>query len=428
MRNRILKNIGWLFFEKIFRSMGMLVVGIFVARYLGPEQFGLLNYAIAFVFFFSFLSDLGLHQIVVRELKTTPERLQSLLGTAFSMKLLGGAIAIVLSAIVIMVLRSENPEIRPLVFLIAAGFIFQSLDVIDYYFQSRILSKYVVLARNVAFLFSGTLKITFILLGLDVFWFAAAGTLDVAFASLFMVMAYKRSGASLLNWGLNIQIARELFKYSWPLMLSALLISIHMRIDQVMIGGILGNAEVGLYSVAVRLTEFWYFIPALIVSSLLPYFIELRASDYQSYLAKLKQLYSLMFWAGVAIGLFMLVAGEQLIVLLLGEVYRSAYVALMLNIWAVVFVFQGVVRGIWLIAEDLQRYRLFNNIFAVCLNIAGNMLLIPRLGIAGAAFATLISQAVTLWIFSLIWKPMRSSTLDLIKAVNPLFMLRGKKY
>lgn len=428
MRSRILKNIGWLFFEKIFRMLGMLVVGIFVARYLGPEQFGLLNYAIAFVFFFSFLSDLGLHQIVVRELKTTPKRLQSLLGTAFSLKLLGGAIAIILSAIMITMLKSEDPEVRPLVFIVAVGFIFQSLDVIDYYFQSRILSKYVVLARNVAFLFSGTLKITFIILGLDVFWFAAAGTLDVALASLFIVMAYKISGASILNWRLNIQIARELFKYSWPLMLSTLLISIHMRIDQVMIGGFLDNAHVGLYSVAVRLTEFWYFIPALVVGSLMPYFIELRESDYQSYLARLNQLYSFMFWAGVAIGLLMLVAGEQLIVLLLGEIYRPAYGALMLNIWAVIFVFQGVARGIWLIAEDLQKYRLFNNVFAVCLNIAGNMLLIPRLGITGAALATLISQAVTLWIFSLIWEPLRSSTLDLIKAVNPLFMLRGKKY
>jgi len=426
MRERILKNISWLFADRMFRVAGGLVVGVLVARYLGPAGFGLLSFAAAFVYFFSFLTGLGMEQVMVRELTRAPERLDGLLGAAFFLKLAGAGLALTLLTIAVLVFEPAGPENNLLFLMIGLGFLFQSLEVVDFHFQSKVFSRPVVLARNIAFIVSGLLKILFILVSLDVFWFAVAGTVEAALGSVFMVLAFHRHGQRVTAWRPDWGFARKLLKDCWPLALSTLLITIHMRVDQVMIGGMLGTADVGLYSVAVRLAEFWYFIPALLISSLMPYFVGLRERNSQAYRAQLCRLYSAMFWGGAAVGVLATLFGEWLILLLFGEVYGPAYQALVINVWAGIFVAQGMARGIWLIGENLQKYRLWNNIFAVSLNVAGNVVLIPRMGISGAALSTLLSQGLTLWVFSLVWPPLRDSTLDLLRSTNPRCLLRGR--
>jgi O-antigen/teichoic acid export membrane protein len=428
MRKKIIKNIGWLFFDKIFRILGALLVGIWVARYLGPQIFGQLNYAIAFVALFSFLPDLGFHHILVRELKKRQPEIDTLLGTALVLKLAGGVFALLIIATVVFSLGMDGPGSGMLVIIIAAGFIFQSLDVIDYFYQSQVLSKYVVIARNSAFVVSSLFKIFLIINQFSVAWFAFAAALDLFLAGVFLVITYHHGGGIPRNWRFDRLLAVELLRSSWPLMFSVLLISMHVRIDQIMLGQILRAEDVGLYSVAVELSRFWYFIPALIVNTLMPYFVSLRELDNRLYLARLNQLYSLMFWMGVGVGILVLLFGELAVKIIFGPAYAESYTALLFNIWAGIFIAQAVARGIWLISENLQKYRLYNNVLAVLVNIGGNLILIPRFGIAGAAIATLISQFLGTWIFSLFWKPLRESTLNLIKASNPLRMRSPRKH
>lgn len=405
---------------------GGLVVGVLVARYLGPAGFGLLSFAAAFVYFFSFLTGLGMEQVMVRELTRAPEKQDLLLATAFFLKLGGAAVALALLSIAVLVLEPAGPENNLLFLIIGLGFLFQSLDVVDFHFQSIVFSRPVVLARNIAFTVSSVLKILFILLSLDVFWFAVAGTVETFLGGVLMVLAYHRHGQRVSAWRPDWSLSRKLLKDCWPLILSTLLITIHMRVDQIMIGDMLDTAGVGLYSVAVRLAEFWYFIPGLLISSLMPYFVGLRERDTQAYRAQLCRFYSAMFWGGAVVGVLAVLFGERVIVLLFGEAYRAAYGALVINVWAGIFVAQGMARGIWLIGENLQQYRLWNNIFAVSLNVAGNVVLIPRMGISGAALSTLLSQGLTLWVFSLVWTPLRTSTLDLLRSANPLYLLRAR--
>lgn len=415
------KNISWLLIDKIIRITVGLVVGIWVARYLGPSNFGILNFAIAFVAFFSFLSKLGLDQIIVREITKNEKLSYKILGSAFGLKFIGGLLALLLSLISISIIK-EDATTKLIVGLLATGFVFQAFDVIDYYYQAKILSKYVVIARTSSFILANGLKAFLILHSYDVRFFGLAILFDFFLVSIFLMIAYKTNNISVEKWNFDLTYAKSLLTYSWPLIFSSFIIIIYTKIDQIMIDAFLNSTQVGVYSVAVTLSNYWLFIPGILVSTLMPYFVKLRNSDLKTYRKRLLQLYSLMFWMGAFIGIIVLVFGQNVIIFLYGNEYASSYKALMLNIWSSIFISQAIARGIWLISENLQKYRLYNNLLAVSLNIIGNFILIPRYGIAGAAIATLITQGMGTWIFSLFWKPIRSSTIDLFRSINPIYI------
>lgn len=421
-KSKFLKNISWLFFDKIIRIFGGLVVGIWVARYLGPNDFGVLNYALAYITFFMLFVKLGLDQIVIREIVKRPKLTNYLLGTAFGLKLIGSIVAI-LSVYLSLLFVDMDHITRVIILIISVGFILQSIDVIDYFYQSQVLSRYVVIARNSAFILSSLLKIYFIVYEYSVVYFALAYVIDLVLSGIFLVLIYKKTGHLVSNWRFSGKKAIIFLKFSWPLALSTFLITIYMKIDQVMIGNMLDIEQVGIYSVAVRLAEFWIFIPGILASTLMPYFINLRETNSQLYHYRLMQLYSLMFWMGVFVGIVTIIFGEDIIRLLFGKAYINAYAALVFNIWNGIFISQSIARSIWMIGENMQIYRLYNNIIAVILNVSMNILLIPKLGITGAALATFATQALGTWLFSFFWKPLRASTWGMIKAINPMYII-----
>lgn len=422
MKNKFLKNISWLFFGEIIRIFGGLFVGIWVARYLGPNDFGILNYALAYTALFGIFVKLGLDKIVIREVVKKDRLTNYLLGTAFGLKLIGSLIAI--WAIFVSLLFVQADSITKIVILIISiGFIFQTINVIDFFYQSKVLSKYVVIARNSAFILSSLLKVYFIVYEYNVVYFAISNIIDMFLASVFLVIIYTKTGHEIKQWRFSIKIAVRLLKFSWPLAISVFLISIHMKIDQVMLGNMLNTEQVGIYSVAVRLAEAWYFIPAIIVNTLMPYFVNLRETNQELYHYRLMQLYSFMFWIGASVGIFIMFFGKDILRLLFGEAYVGGYEALVFNIWGGIFISQAVARGIWMISEDLQKYRLYGNIITVNLNVITNLILIPKIGIAGAAIATLLTQALGTWVLSFLWQPLRASTWAMIKSVNPMYLL-----
>jgi PST family polysaccharide transporter len=420
-------NFNWLFLDKIIRIFGGLFIGIWVARYLGPSDFGVLSYGIAFIAFFSFLSTLGLNSIVVREITKKEDLTNKLLGTTFFLKLFGSMLAFIFGSLIILYLKPDNPNVHYIVVLLLLGYIFQSFDNIDYFFQAKVIGKYTTIARSSAFIVSNILKIYFIMYEYSVVYFAVATMIDFLLASIFLVLIYQKQGFKLSDWKFDIVIAKKLLKDSWPLMLSAFFITIYMKVDQVMIESFLDMESVGLYSVAVRLSEAWYFIPTIMVSTVMPYFVKLRETNREFYLYRLKQINTSMFWMSVVVGLFITFFGKQIIVLLFTDVYQDAYLALSLNIWAGVFISIGLASSLWMISENLQIYRLIGTMIGVILNILANYILIPLYGISGAAIATLVTQGFGLWIVPLFFKPIRGFTIISMVSVIPIYLLKGKR-
>ena len=393
------KNTSWLFGEKILRMVIGLFVGVWVARYLGPDQFGLLSYAGAFVGLFTAFATLGLDGIVIRELVKDESKRDVLLGTAFWLKVIGSFIVLLLLYIAIHFTDNDSFE-NMLIFIIAGGTVLQSFNVIDFYFQSKVLSKYVVYANTISLLISSALKIIFILAKAPLIDFAWLMLFDVFILTCGYIYFYYQQGLSLKTWQFQTEMAKDLLKDSWPLILSGLVISIYMRIDQIMIKEMLDSDAVGQYSAAVRLSEVWYFIPMAIASSLFPAIINAKKQSEDLYYKRLQKLYDFMAWMAIAIALPMTFLSDWIIHLLYGEAYAEAGKVLMIHIWAGVFVFLGVASSKWFVTENLQKYSFHRTLAGAVINIILNYILIPIYSIYGAAFATLISQAIASYLYN----------------------------
>jgi polysaccharide transporter, PST family len=403
----VLGNMGWLFADRIVRMGVGLLVGVWVARYLGPEKFGILNFSYAFVLLFSAVSSMGLESVAVRDLASDPSRKNEILGTVFTLKIAGGALAFLLTVAAILLVRKEDPLARWLVGIIALGGIFQAFDAIDFWFQSQILSKYTVVAKCTAFLSVSLVKVGLILAKAPVIAFAMAGTLEIGLGSAFLVIAYRKNGFRVNEWRILAKTAFAMLKDSSPLLFSGIFVMLYIRIDQVMIGEMLGSSAVGVYSAAVSLTEVWYFIPMIITASVLPAIVDAKKKDEILYYDRLKKLFLVMFWISLVGPLLITLFSRGIVHLVFGTPYTGAASPLSIQCWAGLFIFSGLVSNQWYLVENLNRYTLYRHITGATVNVLGNLVLIPMYGIDGAAIATLLTQFFASYLFDYFIPPAR---------------------
>lgn len=395
------KNTSWLLGEKILRMIVALFIGVWVARYLGPEKFGLFSYAQSFVALFGFLASLGLDSLVVRELVKDESRVETLLGTTFFLKILGALIMLIFLGIALQ-FTSNDLNTKVLIFIIASASILQSFNVVDFYFQSKVMSKYMVYANVISLFFSSVVKITLIIsnAGLEAFaWVVLFDSIVIALGYLFYF--FKHSDFKIKKLIFSKPTAILLLKDSWPLILSGIVISVYMKIDQVMINNFLGNEEVGQYSAAIKISEAWYFIPGVIANSLFPAIINAKKHSKELYHKRIQRLYDLMIWIALAIALPVSFLSDSIIYLLYGGQYNQAGDVLLIHIWAGVFVFLGVSSSKWYLTENLQKLLFWRSFYGMLINILLNVILIPNYGIVGAAYATLFSQIFATYIFDI---------------------------
>ena len=425
---RYFKNTSWLFAEKILRMVVGLFVGIWAARYLGPEQFGLFSYAQAFVGLFAAIAGLGLDGIIVRELVKNPSKQAVLLGTAFYLKLIG-ALLVLLALAGTVTLSHQDSLTTWLIFIIASSTVFQSFNVVDFFFQAKVLSKYVVYVNIISLLISSFVKIGLILTSASLIAFAWVVLFDSVILMLGFVYYFQRHAKlNIKRLNFSKATAINLLKDSWPLILSGLVISIYMKVDQIMIKEMLDAEAVGQYVAAVRLSEAWYFIPMVIASSLFPAIINAKKVSKEFYYAQLQKLYDLMVWIAIAIALPMTFLSDWVIDLLYGVQYDQSGAILMIHIWAAVFVFLGVASSRWFIVENLQKYSLYRTLAGALINVMLNYILIPIYGIYGAAYATLASQVVASYLFNITNKKLRYTFLLQTNAILLPFRKLGAKF
>lgn len=399
---KIIANTGWLFFDRIFRMGVGLFVSVWVTRYLGPEQFGMLSYAQAMVAIFGAIATLELDAFIVRHLVREPSKYNEYLGTAFILKFLGGLCLTLFTVLLIMYIKPNQLQIQLLVGIIAVGTLFQSFDVIDFWFQSKIQSKYTVIAKNIGFTVISIAKIILILLKASLVWFAVAGVVEIIIGSLLLLIFYNRQCHSREKWKFRLDLAKMLLKESWPLILSGMAIMIYMRIDQIMIGQMVGNGAVGIYTSALRISEVWYFIPTIIVTSVAPTIVTAKKENELLYKERIQQLFIVMVIIGYLISIPMTFLSDFLVVLLYGDDFIESGKVLAIHIWASIFVFLGVVRSQWLINEGLTKFSFYTTLIGAVINVGLNYILIPIYNEVGAAIATLFSYSVAA-VFSCLW-------------------------
>jgi len=396
------KNTGWMFFGQIFSLLISFFVGAWMARYLGPENYGILNYALAFVGIFAFIASLGVDGILNRDLINFPEKRDELLGTAFKLKLWGGVFTFLLVVIIIFI-TEKSPLIRALVVLYSSIFIFQAINsVVSIFFQAKVKAKNNVLAIILSAIISAVFKVVIILSHQGVIWLMLVFVLEVIFQGLVLVNTYRRESLKIKTWRFDRGLAKTMLSSSWLLMLSSASTYIYLKIDQIMIGNILNKTDLGLYSVAVKLSDVWYFIPGVICGSLFPAIANARKVDLKLYKERLSRLYFLLGGVAIFISAFLAIIAPWLINFLFGEQYLAAAGIVRIYIWSGVGMFVSAAIGNYLLLENKLKAIFYFNFFPMLVNIGLNLIFIPRFGLAGAAWATLISYSVgplTFYIF-----------------------------
>lgn len=420
MLQRIIDNISWLFFDKIVRLGMGLVVGIWVARYLGPEQYGLLNFGVATVALFAIFVKLGLQSIVVRDLVNIPECTGVTIGTATVMQLLGAMVAYALLTTLAVYLRPEDALARTVVLLLGLTLFMQAFDTAKYWFEAKVISKYLVWMSNTVFLTLSAVKVVLILTGaplLAFVWVTVADAVIVGIGSVVLLLAIGPGGRALRFEGAR---ARELLADSWPLFLAGAAVVVYMKIDMVMLAQMAGDEAAGIYAAATKVSELWYFIPTIIVASVFPSILKARKQDERLYYRRLQQLFDLMVWSSVAVALPMTFLSGPIITTLFGAAYAEAGAVLVIHIWAAVFVFLGLASGKWFIAEGRQIINLQRTFVGALVNIGLNVMLIPEYGALGAAWATVIAYGFASLVFDLAQKATRPLFVMKIATLNPI--------
>ena len=399
-------NTSWLLGERVLRMAVSLFVGIYVARYLGPERFGLLSYALSFVGIFVALATLGLDEVVVRELIKTPEQREKILGTSFLLKLVGTLL--MWAAILVAIPLTENDlQTNILIIIIAFGVFFQAFNVIDLSFQAEVKSKYVVHAQFIQLIVSSTIKIILIVNEAPLIWFASVFFLDAIVLALGLVFTYLHNSNKIFSWKWSYETSKHLLHDSWPLIFAGIVVSVYMKIDQLMIKEMLGAKEVGLYAAAVKLSEAWYFIPMAIASSLYPAIINARVYQKEVYYQKIQNLFDLMVWIAVSIALPTTLLSSLVVEFLYGKEYLGSSSVLIIHIWTAVFVFLGVASSKYLLAENFIKKTFYRTFIGALLNIIMNYYLIGIIGIQGAAISTLVSHFFAAYFYDILDKDLR---------------------
>ena len=399
-----------------------LFVGVWVARYLGPQQFGLFSFASAFVGMFVAVAGLGLQSIVVRDIVRDPACKEEILGTAAVLQLLGGLLAYACVLGSIFWLRPENTFAQFLVAILGSIMLFRFSDIALYWFESQVLSKYIVWVQNGCFLIFAVIKVGLILSHAPLLAFAWATAAEALIVAVLICLMLGLRGPKLQQLRFSLLRAKTLLADSWSLLLSGMAIMIYMKIDQIMIGQMLGDDAVGIYSAAVRISEVWYFIPMMIVASVFPAILEAKKRDEAQYLQRLQRLYDLMVWPSVAIALPMTFLSTPVVVALFGSGYAESGPVLAIHIWASVFVFLGVASSQWFVAENRQILSFQRTVLGAVINMVLNYLLIPKFGVLGAAYSTVLAQASVCLFYDLLQKETRPMFVMKLKSFNPVYV------
>jgi len=421
---RIIDNISWLFFDKIVRLGMGLVVGVWVARYLGPEQYGLLNFATATVGLFAVFVKLGMQSIVVRDLVNTPERTGATIGTATVIQLLGAFAAYTFLSIAVFYLRPEDALDRTVVLLLGLILFLQAFDTARYWFEAKVMSKYLVWLSNTVFLALSGVKVILILTGAPLLAFVWVTVADAVIVGIGSVMLFLKIGPGGRVLRVDHKRAYQLIADSWPLFLAGAAVLVYVKMDMVMLAQMVGDEAAGIYAAATKVSELWYFIPTIIVASVFPSILKVKTQDARLYYRRLQQLFDLMVWLSIAVALPMTFLSGPIISTLFGAAYAEAGPVLAIHIWAAVFVFLGLASGKWFIAEGRQILHLQRTLVGAVINIGLNVVLIPEYGALGAAWATVIAFVFAAFLYDFAQNATRPLFMMKIAALNPVAVSR----
>lgn len=387
----VLGNSAWLMLDRLLRMALALLVGSWVARHLGPVRYGELAYGLALMALWQVIGTLGIDSVLVRDVARQPLLVHRYLGTALRLRLASGAVCWTSAVLVTFVLEPRDTTTLVIVAVLGATLLFQASDVVDLWFQSQIRSRTAVFPRLLAYCGGSVVKIVLILCDAPVWAFASALVVEMALTATALALAYRSHRTSHV-WSWDKGIAAALVRESWPFMLASLSVIVYMRIDQLVLRQLSNAHELGLYSAMLPFSQAWQMIPMTICASVLPRLSILKETDPSRYRYRVLQLFSGMFWLGLVVAALTAALAPWLVGHLLGAAYADSVVALRWHAFTNVFIFLGVAQSVTIVSDRTSRIALARTLLGAAVSLVLNVLLAPRWGAIGAAWAALAAQ------------------------------------
>ena len=419
--NKVFRNAKWMIGCRIVQSLIQLVVGMLTARYLGPSNYGLINYASAVVAFAIPVMQLGLQSTLVQEYVDRPGEEGQTMGTSLVMNMVSAAACIIGVAAFAMVANHGEPETILVCVLYSVSLLFQSVEMLQYWFQAKLLSKYSSLAMLGSYLVVSAYKIYLLVTGKGVYWFALTHAVEYFATGGLLLLAYRWKGTRKLSF--SMAAAKRMFAKSRHYIAAMLMVVVYSSTGNVMLKLMISETENGFYTAAVTCTCITIFVFNAIIDTARPVVLESRQKSHEAFEKNVSRVYAIVTYLSLAQSVFFTVFAKILIRILYGESYLPAVPVLQILVWNTIFSYMGYVRNIWILGEEKHNVLFAINLSGAVANLLLNFCLIPVWGARGAALATVLTQVITNFVMGFILEPIHRHNRLLLKGLDPRLLL-----
>lgn len=404
---KVFRNLYWAVIGKVVTLLGSLLVGIMVARYLGPEQYGLMNYVISYVALFQVLASFGLDNIEIREESKASDKRDVIIGTAFTLKCIFALVAMAVVMITALLFEADSFT-KAMICMYSFSMLLNSFGVIRNHFTSLVWNEYVVKTEISRTIIGALIKVILLLLHAPLVWFIVATLFDVLLLASGYCVAYTKKIDKISLWRFDKEWAIYLIKQSFPLLLSGAAVIIYQRIDQIMIGNMIDKASVGQFSVASKFVEILIFIPTIMAQTITPVLVRIREKSEEEYEQKAQLFMNVTVWMCLLMAVLVSLLSYWLVRYTFGNDYLLAVPVLQIMAFKVVGMALSNTSGQMIVIEHIQKFAVIRNIVGCVFCVGLNLLLIPYCGIEGAGWVTIITTFVSGWLVHLFIPAYRS--------------------
>ena len=416
MKSKVFKNASWIIGCKLVKAFLMLIVTMISARYLGPSNYGLISYAASLIAFVTPIMKLGLESTLVYEIVNNPLKEGKIVGTSIVMNFLSGILCLIGVCTFTFFVNAGETETLIICALYGISLLFQALEMIQYWFQSKLLSKYSAMSMLISYIIVSILQVVILLTNKNLYLFCLTYSLDFLLIAIFLLVIYKNKGTQKLSF--SFKIGKKMLNKSKYYIISTMMVTIFAQTDKIMLKMMLDNSSVGYYTAGITCATMFAFVFAAILDSFRPTVFEAKKKSNEAFQEQMKKLYSILIYFSLLICLLSTIFSPLIIKIMYGKEYSLAIPVLRVVVWYTTFSYLGSARNIWVMAEEKQKYLWIMNLSGAIINIILNLILIPVYNIVGAAIASLITQIFTNIIIGFIIKPIRENNKLMIQALN----------
>lgn len=416
LSSKVTRNASWIIAGRVYHMLLAFFVGLLTARYLGPSNFGLINYAATYTSFFASFCTLGINSVIVKNFVDHPDEEGETIGSAIILRTISSVLSVIMIMGITLFADRGETTTHIVVFLCAIGVLFQVMDTLNYWFQSRLESKYAAYSTIISYTVVSAYKVWLLATGKSVEWFAVSTSVDYLVVAIVLLAVYKKKNGP--KFAFSWRKAKELLGSSYHFILAGLMVSIYGSTDKFMLKQMLNESEVGYYSTALSLCNTWVFVLSAIIDSLYPTILQCFGKDNTLFEKRNKQLYAIVFYVSVVASSFISILASPIVRILYGTSYSPAASPLRIITWYTAFSYLGIARNAWVVSYQKQNYLKYLYVGSALTNVILNALLIPVMGASGAALASLVTQMSTILVFPALIKDLRPNVKLMIDAIR----------